>query len=56
VQQQSAGMVQIASAMQEISTGTGHFVEGARQSQQAAESLGELSGKLAALTERYRVS
>jgi methyl-accepting chemotaxis protein len=55
VQQQSAGMMQIASAMQEISAGTGHFVEGARQSQQAAENLGELSGKLAGLTERYRV-
>jgi methyl-accepting chemotaxis protein len=55
VQQQSAGMMQIASAMQEISAGTGHFVEGARQSQQAAENLGELSGKLAALAERYRV-
>ncbi len=55
VQQQSAGMVQIASAMQEVSAGTGHFVEGARQSQQAAESLDELSVKLAGLAERYRV-
>ncbi len=55
VQQQSASMIQIAGAMQDINDGTAHFVEGARQSQQAAESLNELSGKLAALTERYRV-
>ncbi len=55
VQQQSASMIQIAGAMQDINDGTSHFVDGARQSQQAAESLNELSGKLAALTERYRV-
>ncbi len=55
VEHQSASMTQIAGAMQEISAGTGHFVDGARQSQQAAENLDELSGKLAGLAERYRV-
>jgi methyl-accepting chemotaxis protein len=55
VQQQSASMTQIAGAMQDINDGTVHFVDGARQSQTAAEALNELSGKLAALTERYRV-
>lgn len=55
VQQQSASMVQIASAMQEINAGTGNFVIGAQQSQEAAQTLNELSGRLASLTERYRV-
>jgi methyl-accepting chemotaxis protein len=55
VQQQSASMIQIAAAMQEINAGTSHFVEGAEQSQRAAQDLDDLSGKLAALTERYRV-
>ncbi len=55
VQQQSAGMTQIAGAMQEINAGTGHFVEGARQSQRTAETLNGLSTKLAALAERYRI-
>jgi methyl-accepting chemotaxis protein len=55
VQQQSASVAQIANAMREINAGTGHFVDGARQSQSAAETLNELSGKLAGLAERYRV-
>ncbi|HVC24968.1 MAG TPA: methyl-accepting chemotaxis protein [Acidimicrobiales bacterium] len=55
VQEQSASVSQIASAMNEINAGTGHFVEGARQSQSAAENLDELSGKLAAIAGRYRV-
>lgn len=55
VQQQSAGMTQVASVMQEINAGTGHFLDGARQSQAAAAALNELSGKLAALAGRYRV-
>ncbi len=55
VEHQSASMTQIAGAMQEISAGTGHFVDGARQSQEAAENLDELSGTLAGIAERYRV-
>jgi methyl-accepting chemotaxis protein len=54
-QQQSVGMDQIAEAMNHIDGGTAQFVDGAHQSQIAAESLNELAGKLAALTERYRV-
>ncbi|HWE58029.1 MAG TPA: methyl-accepting chemotaxis protein [Acidimicrobiales bacterium] len=54
VQQQSAGMTQISGAIKEINVGTGHFVDGARQSQSAAENLNDLSGRLAALAERYR--
>ncbi len=55
VEQQSAGMTQIALAMQEISAGTAHFVDGSRQSEEAAESLNALSLKLAGLADRYRV-
>jgi methyl-accepting chemotaxis protein len=54
-QQQSVGMDQIAEAMGNIDDGTAHFLEGAHQSQRAAENLNELSAKLAALTDRYRV-
>jgi hypothetical protein len=35
---------------------TGHFLEGAHQSQQAAQNLDELSAKLAEVTRRYRVA
>jgi methyl-accepting chemotaxis protein len=53
--QQSVGMDQIADAMTNIDNGTSQFVEGAHQSQRAAENLNELSAKLASLTDRYRV-
>jgi len=54
-QQQSVGVEQIARAMNNVNEGTTQFLEGAHQSQMAAEALNELSGQLAALTERYRV-
>ncbi|MGH2874124.1 MAG: methyl-accepting chemotaxis protein, partial [Solirubrobacteraceae bacterium] len=54
--QQSVGMDQIAEAMGNIESGTTQFLEGAQQSQVAAEALNELSAKLAALTDRYRVA
>jgi methyl-accepting chemotaxis protein len=54
--QQSVGMDEIAGAMSDIDRGTGQSLEGARQSQVAAESLDELSAKLASLVARYRVS
>jgi len=53
--QQSVGMDQIAEAMGNIDDGTAQFLEGAQQSQRAAENLNELSAKLAALTDRYQV-
>jgi methyl-accepting chemotaxis protein len=53
--QQSLGMDEIALAMGNMQGGTAQFLDGARQSQQAAESLNELAAKLAGLTERYRV-
>ena len=53
--QQSVGMDQIAGAMKDVNESTTQFVAGAQQSQQAAEDLNELSRRLAALTERYRV-
>jgi methyl-accepting chemotaxis protein len=53
--QQSLGMDEIALAMGNMEAGTSQFLDGARQSQQAAESLNELAAKLAGLTERYRV-
>ena len=53
--QQSVGMDQIAHAMKDVNDGTTQFVAGARQSQQAAQDLNELSRQLAALTEQYRV-
>ena len=53
--QQSVGIEQIAQAMNHVNDGTAQFVEGAHQSQMAAERLTELAGQLAAVTERYRV-
>ena len=53
--QQSVGMDQIAEAMSDIDAGTSQFLEGARQSQLAAEGLNDFAAKLTALTERYRV-
>ncbi|HEX3979433.1 MAG TPA: methyl-accepting chemotaxis protein [Solirubrobacteraceae bacterium] len=53
--QQSVGMDQIAEAMTNIDNGTDQFLEGAHQSQRVAGDLSELSDKLAALTDRYRV-
>ena len=53
--QQSVGIEQIAQAMNHVDEGTSQFLEGAHQSQMAAEKLNELSSQLAAVTERYRV-
>ena len=55
-QQQSAGMDRIAGAMNELEDSTMHFLDGAQQSQRSAENLDELSAKLTALTDRYRVA
>jgi methyl-accepting chemotaxis protein len=52
---QSVGMDEIAAAMGNIEDGTSRFLEGAEQSQAAAESLNGLAAKLTGLTERYRV-
>ena len=49
-------MDQIALAMQEISQATRQFVDGARQSQLAAESLNQLAVQLQALTGRFQVA
>ncbi|HXO07771.1 MAG TPA: methyl-accepting chemotaxis protein [Solirubrobacteraceae bacterium] len=54
-QQQSVGIEQIARAMNNVNDGTTDFLDGAHQSQLAAEALNELAGQLAAVTERYRV-
>jgi methyl-accepting chemotaxis protein len=48
-------MDQIAQAMSKVSDQTTQFLTGAQRSQSAAQDLNELSSKLAALTERYRV-
>jgi methyl-accepting chemotaxis protein len=53
--QQSVGIEQIAEAMNHVNEGTSQFLDGAHQSQMAAEKLNELSSELAAVTERYRV-
>jgi methyl-accepting chemotaxis protein len=53
--QQSVGIEQIAQAMNHVNEGTTQFLDGAHQSQMAAEKLNELSVALAAVTERYRV-
>jgi methyl-accepting chemotaxis protein len=53
--QQSVGMDQMAEAMSHIDAGTSEFLDGAQQSQRAAESLNGLAATLTALTERYRV-
>jgi methyl-accepting chemotaxis protein len=54
-QQQSIGMDEIARAIGHIDDETGQFLDGAHQSQHAAETLNDLSAKLAALTHRYRI-
>jgi hypothetical protein len=41
--------------MNHVNDGTAQFVDGAHQSQMAAEQLNQLSVQLAAVTERYRV-
>jgi methyl-accepting chemotaxis protein len=48
-------MDQIAGSMSDIDAGTAQFLDGAQQSQRAAENLNGLAAKLASLTERYRV-
>ena len=53
--QQSVGIEQIAQAMNHVDEGTSQFLDGAHQSQIAAEKLNELAAQLAAVTERYRV-
>jgi methyl-accepting chemotaxis protein len=53
---QSVGMDEIAGAMGELGHSTVHFLDGAEQSQRAAETLDVLSVKLSSVTERYRVS
>jgi methyl-accepting chemotaxis protein len=54
--QQSVGMDQIAESMSSIEEDTVQSLDGAHQSQAAAQNLNELAAKLAALTERYRVA
>jgi methyl-accepting chemotaxis protein len=54
--QQSVSMDDIAASMSSIEDGTTQFLDGAHQSQSAAQNLQDLSVKLAALTERYRVA
>jgi methyl-accepting chemotaxis protein len=49
-------MDDIAASMSSIEDGTTQFLDGAHQSQSAAQNLQDLSVKLAALTERYRVA
>jgi methyl-accepting chemotaxis protein len=41
--------------MNHVENGTTQFLEGAEASEVAAQSLNELSAKLAALVDRYRV-
>jgi len=54
--EQSVGMDRIAEAMDNVSeTTTSQFLAGAERSQKAVTDLTDLSEKLAALTERYRV-
>jgi methyl-accepting chemotaxis protein len=53
--QQSVSIEEIAASMSELEDGTTQFLDGARASEVAAQSLDELSAKLAGLTERYRV-
>ncbi len=55
VQQQSAARTQMAAVMQEITARTASFLDGARQSQSAAEARNGRSRKLVALASRYRV-
>jgi methyl-accepting chemotaxis protein len=46
----------IAQAVTLIQEGTTESLDGAHQSQVAAESLNDLATKLSALTERYRIA
>jgi hypothetical protein len=41
--------------MNHVNDGTSQFLDGAHQSQMAAERLNELATQLSAVTERYRV-
>jgi methyl-accepting chemotaxis protein len=52
---QSRSIEEVAGSMASIEDGTVQSLAGARASEVAAQRLNELSGKLAALTERYRV-
>ncbi len=54
-QQQTVGMDQIVQAIEHVNEQTNEFMTGAERSQHAAEDLEQLSGKLASLTERYRI-
>lgn len=54
--QQTMGMDQIALAMKEINQATRQFVDGADQSQLAAESLTTLAGQLQNLTAQFEVA
>jgi methyl-accepting chemotaxis protein len=53
--QQSVGIDEIAASMNHMEEGTTQFLEGAEASEVAAQSLNELSAKLSALADRYRV-
>jgi methyl-accepting chemotaxis protein len=54
-QEQSVGMDQIAEAMGSLEESTLRFLDGAEQSQRAAENLDELSAGLTEATSRYRI-
>jgi methyl-accepting chemotaxis protein len=55
VQQQNAGMDQIAQGMQETSQATTEFVAGVQQSQTAAEGLNQVAAELQELAAQYKV-
>jgi methyl-accepting chemotaxis protein len=55
VQQQNAGMDQIAQGMTETSQATGEFVAGVQQSQAAAEGLSQVASELQELAGQYKV-
>jgi methyl-accepting chemotaxis protein len=48
-------MDQISQGVQEVNNATSQFVEGAQQSQNAAESMNELARRLLAVTEQYKL-
>jgi methyl-accepting chemotaxis protein len=54
--QQTMGMDQIALAMKEINQATKQFVDGARQTQLAAQSLTELARQMQSLTARFEAA
>ncbi len=56
VRQQREAMTQIVQAMKEISLATAQFLTGARQSQQAAESLNSRAQQLQVMTQRYKIA